>query len=345
MFGELNGRNLIIFIIIIVVVFCAIAFSAGLTAAVISGVIGTLVFYVLQQRDGMVAAKADKEKPLAEKSASDLIREINAEASSREKEPTDDMMISEPLQYIMRTDGFTGGLSDGTITDVTLGYDNDMTRDANATGIFTDHAQNTMSPQQIRQQLMKDSPYLSGVLSPFSKHAEGMESDPAAESSAVGKSVSSETGSDSIEEDPGADMRGKYLKGYMYGPTPDAKRPMQFDSENYKRYIAGISAAANPRLQYPSKTGGYSGGYEKKKPFDKDFWDTNVDLRSIQANMGGSGDNQIYNRMKYVGMQARIAADARASMNRYTFQPYYDEELRTKENQIWWENDALEEVF
>lgn len=335
MLDQLKGRNLIIFLIIVVIIFCAIAYNAGLIAAIISGAIGSLVYFVLQQqKENMTASKeASKEAP-SEKSADDLIREINAEASSREREPADDMIISEPLQYIMRTDAFTGGLEDGTITDVTLGYDNDMTRDANATGIYTDGAQNTMSPQQIRQQLLNDSPYLYG---PLSSSIDGMQSDPTIEASPVGKSVSSEIGADPLEEEaPGAK--------FPYGPTPEAKKSPIFDSENYSRYIAGLNAAKNKRLQYPS-TGGYGGGYKKKKPFDKDFWDTNVDLRSIQSNMGGSGDNQIYNRMKYMGMQAKIAADARASMNRYTFQPYFDEELRTKENQIWWENDALEEVF
>jgi hypothetical protein len=72
----------------------------------------------------------------------------------------------------------------------------------------------------------------------------------------------------------------------------------------------------------------------------------NVDLRSIHKEMGCSGDNQMANRMKYMAMQAKASIDSRANWNKYSFQPFIEEELRESEERCWWENnDVLNSVF
>lgn len=70
-----------------------------------------------------------------------------------------------------------------------------------------------------------------------------------------------------------------------------------------------------------------------------------VDIRDMYHHMGSSGDNQIANRMKYLGMQPQLSKNIRAAHNRYTLQPYFEEELRENEEREWWNNDALEADF
>lgn len=56
--------------------------------------------------------------------------------------------------------------------------------------------------------------------------------------------------------------------------------------------------------------------------------------------MGCSADNQMTNRMKYMGLQPKLAADIRAQHNVYKLMPYFDEELRDWEASEWWQDEA-----
>jgi hypothetical protein len=78
---------------------------------------------------------------------------------------------------------------------------------------------------------------------------------------------------------------------------------------------------------------------------DIDIYNQNVDFRDMYQNMGGLGDNRLANRMKYMSLQPKLSANIRASFNKYSLQPYVEEELRENENRDWWENDALDAVF
>ena len=70
------------------------------------------------------------------------------------------------------------------------------------------------------------------------------------------------------------------------------------------------------------------------------------DIRAMHSVMGSTGDTQISNRMKYLALQPQVSADARASYNKYSLQPYLDEELRQNENRDWWDdNRAYDTIF
>jgi hypothetical protein len=64
-----------------------------------------------------------------------------------------------------------------------------------------------------------------------------------------------------------------------------------------------------------------------------------VPFEELYKYTGCSADTRIANRMKYMGLQPKLAADIRARHNRYTLQPYFDEELRANEARDWWDNE------
>lgn len=69
------------------------------------------------------------------------------------------------------------------------------------------------------------------------------------------------------------------------------------------------------------------------------------DIRTIYTNSGCIADNQLCNRMKYTGAQAKMSQDIRARYNKYTLMPYLEEEMRENEDLHWWEDDSLEELM
>jgi Ca2+/Na+ antiporter len=361
----MKKQDIFLLVVVIIVVILIVYLLQNGVLSVFQVLVGALlaIFTAImykkyrRQRDnrGSVAAKkadgkADVVKEsLDNKSADELIREINAESHGKPTPGEDDIEISNKLKSIMGmsvnkpTDGLTGGLEDGTIFDTRLGYDNDMIYDANASGSYVNMAGNTMTPEEIRKQLLSESVLLQGPLSANFRN-EGTIPLPDTDSDQYMDTTDGQVEGLSSREIL-ADIDPVYPN--LYGPAPDYKPPLEVDSQIYKQYLSGIKAAATKNIaDKEQKTRSQSQSLSTPSTdYSTDFWDKKVDLRSIQANMGGSGDNQIFNRMKYLGMQARVASDIRASMNRYSFQPYFDEELNIKENQIWWENDALEQVF
>lgn len=68
-------------------------------------------------------------------------------------------------------------------------------------------------------------------------------------------------------------------------------------------------------------------------------------LHKMQQELGSYGDNMLAARSIEQGRRAKQSIDNRAKYDRYSVQGFYDEELRSHANKIWWENDALEHMF
>lgn len=83
---------------------------------------------------------------------------------------------------------------------------------------------------------------------------------------------------------------------------------------------------------------------EHENEFDIDI-QNKMDIRQMHSYMGGSGDTQICNRMKYMGMQAQMSQDIRAKWNKYSVQPWIEEELQDHADREWWNSDHLESEF
>ena len=57
------------------------------------------------------------------------------------------------------------------------------------------------------------------------------------------------------------------------------------------------------------------------------------------------GDNMLSLRMWENGKRSKVAMDNRAKFDKYSLMHYFDEELRSAENSIWWDDDSLEHEF
>ncbi len=81
-----------------------------------------------------------------------------------------------------------------------------------------------------------------------------------------------------------------------------------------------------------------------KNEFDIDLYDRELSTQELFKDSGCAGDTRIANRMKYMGLQARMSQDIRAKWNAEKFRPYFEEELRDNETRDWWdvESDYLE---
>jgi hypothetical protein len=81
-----------------------------------------------------------------------------------------------------------------------------------------------------------------------------------------------------------------------------------------------------------------------KNEFDINYYKTDITIQDIHKDMGSTLDNKLSNRMKYMGLQNKISKDTRSRFNRYTIQPYFEEELKENENRDWWnvEQDYLD---
>jgi hypothetical protein len=77
-----------------------------------------------------------------------------------------------------------------------------------------------------------------------------------------------------------------------------------------------------------------------KNEFDIKLYNDKVDYKSMFAETGCTGDNRMANRMKYMGMQDRVAQNIRSKWNAEKFRPYVEEELRAGESRDWWDSEA-----
>jgi hypothetical protein len=63
------------------------------------------------------------------------------------------------------------------------------------------------------------------------------------------------------------------------------------------------------------------------------------------SELGGKGDNELSQRMKFMSNQARVSIDNQARVNKYTNIGYIKEELDNHAASRWWDDETLEEEF
>lgn len=68
-------------------------------------------------------------------------------------------------------------------------------------------------------------------------------------------------------------------------------------------------------------------------------------IKDMHSAMGASGDTRLCNRMKYMAVQAQLSQDIRSAWNKYSVQPWVEEELREQADREWWNSDHLDPVF
>jgi ABC-type Zn2+ transport system substrate-binding protein/surface adhesin len=73
----------------------------------------------------------------------------------------------------------------------------------------------------------------------------------------------------------------------------------------------------------------------------------NHTIPELHRQMGCSVDNQMANRLRYMQLQPKMSAIARARYNADTARPFFEAELRANETRDWWdnENDYLDEFM
>jgi hypothetical protein len=74
--------------------------------------------------------------------------------------------------------------------------------------------------------------------------------------------------------------------------------------------------------------------------FDIDMYDRELSVQELFKDTGCCGDTRMANRMKYMGLQARMSQDIRARWNAEKFRPYFEEELDDNEHRDWWDNEV-----
>lgn len=85
---------------------------------------------------------------------------------------------------------------------------------------------------------------------------------------------------------------------------------------------------------------------QHKNEYDIDMYRGFSDIKELHPLMGGTADTRMANRMKYMGMQAKLSQDIRASYHKPQMQQYFAEELNDAwERSNWWDRDQLEKVF
>jgi hypothetical protein len=84
---------------------------------------------------------------------------------------------------------------------------------------------------------------------------------------------------------------------------------------------------------------------ENPDEFDIDMYNSEQSLQCMHKDMGCGGDTMLCNRMKYMGLQPQLSKDIRSAFDKYTLQPYFEEELREQSEREWWNSDHLESEF
>jgi hypothetical protein len=91
------------------------------------------------------------------------------------------------------------------------------------------------------------------------------------------------------------------------------------------------------REQKPEKT--------HDNEYDIDIHNQLHNIKNMHNVMGSSGDTMICNRMKYMAVQSQLSKDIRSSWNKYSVQPWIEEELREHADREWWNSDHLDVEF
>lgn len=129
----------------------------------------------------------------------------------------------------------------------------------------------------------------------------------------------------------------------------NAVRKLNEEREEYSQTLDEIIHEINNINDYdrPSTDEGFKSAppvLVKQHPneYDLEIYSGTDDIRKLYTHMGSNGDTQICNRMKYMAVQPRLSKDIRASYNKHTIEPFFQEELNEQENKIWWEMDMLD---
>jgi hypothetical protein len=87
---------------------------------------------------------------------------------------------------------------------------------------------------------------------------------------------------------------------------------------------------------YISKT-----ALDNKKEFIKNLKAVN----DVYYEGGCPGDDALTKRMLEQGNRSKQSIDIRAKFDKYSLLHYFDEELDSHANSVWWDNDSLEHKF
>lgn len=85
--------------------------------------------------------------------------------------------------------------------------------------------------------------------------------------------------------------------------------------------------------------------YEEAEPLDNQLQTALTNAEETYQDIACPGDTALTARMLENGKKAKISLVNRSKFDKYSLLHYFDEELRTTENSIWWEDDSLEHVF
>ena len=77
-----------------------------------------------------------------------------------------------------------------------------------------------------------------------------------------------------------------------------------------------------------------------KNEYDIALYTDKLDYKQLFNESGCSGDTKLANRMKYMSVQDKLAANLRTKWNVEKLRPYVEEELRAGEARDWWDAEA-----
>jgi hypothetical protein len=130
---------------------------------------------------------------------------------------------------------------------------------------------------------------------------------------------------------------------------PSLKRKHRNAMVDIQRLVNEINAANDEPETPPRKTPKEE---HRNQPMVKEHdGEIDIDLYNMKTipemhkNMGCDADTALYNRMKYQSLQPRMSQDIRAQWNKFSLQPYLEEELQDHANREWWNSDFLEHHF
>lgn len=139
----------------------------------------------------------------------------------------------------------------------------------------------------------------------------------------------------SAPENIGPDSVRRYV-------SSESIRPAKLKPTNYNPHRSGF--LGEPGFQVDAVNSQILPSVARKgeRDFSLEFFNNYMDIRDMHKNMGATGDNLLFNRMKYVAIQPQVAKDIRARWNTNSLKPFVEEELRAQAEKIWWENDDLD---
>lgn len=84
---------------------------------------------------------------------------------------------------------------------------------------------------------------------------------------------------------------------------------------------------------------------QRDDEYDIDMYNESRTIEEMYRDMACPGDTKMCNRMKYMGMQGQLSKNIRAEWNKYSLQPFLEEELAEHSEREWWNSDYLDDKF